>query len=138
MVLGLAKKFFGADQHEKAEAHVEQVFAEYDVDNSGELSYEEARDFLKGIMAYLDANGNLTDAARAEFMQLFAESETAEIEETPIEEPAEQSAEQPAEQPVEAAEPVVTVVSEPSNNAQNDIEDNIIPVSKKVIFASQN
>ena len=56
------------------------MFDEYDVDRSGELSYEEARDFLKGIMAYLDKNGNLSDAARAEFMKMMKETEDVEVE----------------------------------------------------------
>ena len=56
------------------------MFDEYDVDRSGELSYEEARDFLKGIMAYLDKNGNLSDAARAEFMKMMKETEDVEAE----------------------------------------------------------
>ena len=83
----MAKKFFGEDsaQQEKAQQYVEQVFDEYDVDKSGELSYEEARDFLKGIMAYLDKNGNLTDAARAEFMAMLKESEETEMIEEMIE-----------------------------------------------------
>ena len=83
----MAKKFFGEEsaQQEKAQQYVEQVFDEYDVDKSGELSYEEARDFLKGIMAYLDANGNLTDGARAEFLAMVKESEETEMIETAVE-----------------------------------------------------
>ena len=68
-------------------------------------------------------------------MQLFTESETAEIEETQVEQPVEQPAEQPASEP----EPKTVVSdSDSSNNAQNDIEDNIIAESKKVIFAAEN
>ena len=36
-------------------------------------------------MAYLDANGNLTDAARADFMTMLKESEDTEIIETTVE-----------------------------------------------------
>ena len=83
---GLAKKFFGEEQQAKAEEYVDQVFDEFDVDRSGELSYEEARDFLKGIMAYLDKNGNLTDAARAMFMEMMQETDEVEVEEEESEE----------------------------------------------------
>ena len=37
---GLALKFFGEHKQKACEEYVERVFREYDVDESGELSYE--------------------------------------------------------------------------------------------------
>lgn len=43
---GLALKFFGEHKQKACEEYVERVFREYDVDESGELSYE-GTDFSK-------------------------------------------------------------------------------------------
>jgi polyhydroxyalkanoate synthesis regulator phasin len=50
------------------------------LDSTGELSYEEAREFLKGIMAFLDSTGELSDEARAAFMEAMIEEEDSEEE----------------------------------------------------------
>jgi len=80
-ITSLALKFFGEHKQKACEEYVERVFREYDVDESGELSYEEAREFLKGIMAFLDSTGELTDEARAAFMEAMVEEESDEEEE---------------------------------------------------------
>jgi len=80
-ITGLALKFFGEHKQKACEEYVERVFREYDVDESGELSYEEAREFLKGIMAFLDSTGELSDEARAAFMEAMVEEEDSEDEE---------------------------------------------------------
>lgn len=79
-ITSLALKFFGEHKQKACEEYVERVFREYDVDESGELSYEEAREFLKGIMAFLDSTGELTDEARAAFMEAMIEEEDSEEE----------------------------------------------------------
>jgi len=82
-ITSLALKFFGEHKQKACEEYVERVFREYDVDESGELSYEEAREFLKGIMAFLDSTGELTEEARAAFMEAMIEEEDSEEEEEP-------------------------------------------------------
>jgi len=79
-ITSLALKFFGEHKQKACEEYVERVFREYDVDESGELSYEEAREFLKGIMAFLDSTGELSDEARAAFMEAMIEEEDSEEE----------------------------------------------------------
>lgn len=71
----MAAKFFGEDKKEKCQDYVESVFKEYDTDESGELSYEEAREFLKCIMKYLDDSGELTMEAKEAFNEMLAEEE---------------------------------------------------------------
>ena len=44
----------------------------------------EAREFLKGIMAFLDSTGELTDEARAAFMEAMVEEESDEEEEPEV------------------------------------------------------
>jgi len=79
-ITSLALKFFGEHKQKACEEYVERVFREYDVDESGELSYEEAREFLKGIMAFLDSTGELSEEARAAFMEAMIEEEDSEEE----------------------------------------------------------
>ena len=45
------------------------------------IRLKEAREFLKGIMAFLDSTGELTDEARAAFMEAMIEEEDSEEEE---------------------------------------------------------
>ena len=47
------------------------------------IRLKEAREFLKGIMAFLDSTGELTDEARAAFMEAMIEEEDSEEEEEP-------------------------------------------------------
>ena len=51
--------------------YVGRVFKEYDDDNSGELSYEEARNFIKGIYTYFEKAGNLTEEERAKLFGII-------------------------------------------------------------------
>ena len=73
---GLALKFFGEHKQKACEEYVERVFREYDVDESGELSYEgtdfsehisfsEHIDFSEHISCFTEQN--LTVASSLEF-----------------------------------------------------------------------
>ena len=52
---GLALKFFGEHKQKACEEYVERVFREYDVDESGELSYE-GTDFSEHISCLIEKN----------------------------------------------------------------------------------
>ena len=58
--LGLAKNFYG-DSFEKLGDKVDKIFDIYDVDESGELSYQEARCFLKGIQEFLEDDPDISE-----------------------------------------------------------------------------
>jgi len=60
----LAEMFFGHGDKEKVTKYVNEVFDKFDYDHSGELSYEEARDFIKDVYQFIDKCGGVTDEQR--------------------------------------------------------------------------
>ena len=73
--------FFGDGNNDVAKKYVDDVFDEFDYDASGELSYEEAKDFVKSIYKFMDEDGNISEDQRANFIALLeAEDELYALE----------------------------------------------------------
>jgi len=122
-ITSLALKFFGEHKQQACQEYVERVFKEYDVDESGELSYEEAREFLKGIMAFLDSTGELTDDARAAFMEAMVEEEEEEEEPEPEIEPVIEEKIEAGFQKVMESEVVPEVAGKPAASAPTQMTE---------------
>ena len=56
-----------------------RVFKEYDDDDSGELSYEEARNFIKGIYTFFEKAGNLTEEEKRKLFGMIEEVKINDI-----------------------------------------------------------
>jgi len=67
----LAEMFFGQGDKEKITKYVDEVFEKFDYDNSGELSYEEARDFIKDVYQFIDKCGGVSDEQREKFLSVM-------------------------------------------------------------------
>jgi len=67
----LAKQIFGEDRAQEVQTYVVKVFEEFDTDNSGELSYEEARSFIRGIYSFFESGGKLTEAEKRKLLGIL-------------------------------------------------------------------
>merc|ERR1712131_524698 len=67
-----AEMFFGQGDQAKVKKYVDEVFDKFDYDHSGELSYEEARDFIKDVYQFIDQCGGVSDEQREKFMEVMA------------------------------------------------------------------
>jgi len=67
----LAEMFFGEGDKEKVQKYVNEVFDKFDYDHSGELSYEEARDFIKDVYQFIDKCGGVSDEQREKFLSVM-------------------------------------------------------------------
>merc|ERR1711990_499594 len=68
----LAEMFFGQGGKAKVQKYVNEVFDKFDYDHSGELSYEEARDFIKDVYQFIDKCGGVSDEQRDKFLEVMA------------------------------------------------------------------
>merc|ERR1711990_827209 len=68
----LAEMFFGQGDKAKVQQYVNEVFDKFDYDHSGELSYEEARDFIKDVYQFIDKCGGVSDEQRDKFLEVMA------------------------------------------------------------------
>jgi len=68
----LAEMFFGQGDKAKVQKYVNEVFDKFDYDHSGELSYEEARDFIKDVYQFIDKCGGVSDEQRNKFLEVMA------------------------------------------------------------------
>merc|ERR1711962_1409621 len=67
----LAEMFFGQGDKTKINKYVNEVFDKFDYDHSGELSYEEARDFIKDVYQFIDDCGGISDEQREKFLEVM-------------------------------------------------------------------
>ena len=79
--IDLAKEIFGEEKTKEVQSYVHRVFKEYDDDDSGELSYEEARNFIKGIYTFFEKAGNLTEEEKKKLFGMIEEVKIIEIKE---------------------------------------------------------
>jgi len=68
----LAEMFFGQGDKAAVQKYVNEVFDKFDYDHSGELSYEEARDFIKDVYQFIDKCGGVSDEQRDKFLEVMA------------------------------------------------------------------
>merc|ERR1711990_611735 len=68
----LAEMFFGQGDKAAVQKYVSEVFDKFDYDHSGELSYEEARDFIKDVYRFIDKCGGVSDEQRDKFLEVMA------------------------------------------------------------------
>jgi len=79
----LAEQIFGTERNDEIKEYVAKVFDEYDTDRSGELSYEEARNFIKGIYTFFESGGKLSDSEKRKLLGIIddMDAEDAQMEE---------------------------------------------------------
>jgi len=70
---GLAQNFYG-ESFEKLGDKVDKIFDIYDVDDSGELSYQEARCFLKGIQEFLEDDPDISEEQKEKIAKEMVEA----------------------------------------------------------------
>merc|ERR1711990_700917 len=68
----LAEMFFNQGDKAAVQKYVSEVFDKFDYDHSGELSYEEARDFIKDVYQFIDKCGGVSDEQRDKFLEVMA------------------------------------------------------------------
>lgn len=68
----LAEMFFGKGDNVAVTKYVDEVFDKFDYDHSGELSYEEARDFIKDVYQFIDKCGGVSDEQREKFLEVIS------------------------------------------------------------------
>lgn len=77
----LAEMFFGKGDNVAVTKYVDEVFDKFDYDHSGELSYEEARDFIKDVYQFIDKCGGVSDEQREKFLEVIScEDSPADIQ----------------------------------------------------------
>jgi len=71
----VAKMIFGEGKDEEIKKYVDGVFAKFDDNHSGALSFSESREFIKGLISWFDKEGILSDQETAELLKTVVSDE---------------------------------------------------------------
>jgi hypothetical protein len=72
---------FGEGKDEEIKKYVDGVFAKFDDNHSGALSFSESREFIKGLITWFDKEGILNDQESAELLKTVLSDELPSEEE---------------------------------------------------------